>query len=177
MTTYKLGQRAPQLSDDVWIASSVQVISRVTLGKHSSVWFNAVLRADNELVQIGDESNIQDGAVLHSDPGFPLVIGQSVTVGHQVMLHGCIIGGSSSIGIGAIVLNGARIGHNCIVSAGALITAGREFPDGSLIVGSLAEAKRPLSEERLELLEKSSRNYLSNANRFAMELSEVNSCS
>lgn len=170
MTTYKLGEITPRLGDGAWIASSAHVIGRVELGDRSSVWFGAVLRADNEPMKIGAASNIQDNAVLHSDPGFPLTIGQGVTVGHQVMLHGCTIGDDSLIGIGAIVLNGACIGRNCLVAAGSLVTAGKSFPDGSLIVGSPAVVKRLLSEEEIESLRRTARNYVENSARYAKEL-------
>ncbi len=173
MTIYKLAQETPRMADGAWVASSAQVIGRVELGDCSSVWFGAVLRADNEPMKIGAASNIQDGAVLHSDPGFPLTIGQGVTVGHQVMLHGCTIGDDSLIGIGAIILNGARVGRNCLVAAGSLITAGKSFPDGSLIVGSPAVLKRQLSEEEIETLRRTARNYVENSARYANELSAL----
>lgn len=161
------------MGDGVWVASSAQVIGRVELGDRSSVWFGAVLRADNEPMRIGAASNIQDGAVLHSDPGFPLTIGQGVTVGHHVMLHGCTIGDDSLIGIRAVILNGARIGRNCLVAAGSLITAGKAFPDGSLIVGSPAVVKRRLSDDEIEALRCTARNYVENSARYAKELSPI----
>lgn len=161
------------MGDGVWVAPSSQVIGRVELGDRSSVWFGAVLRADNEPMRIGAASNIQDGAVLHSDPGFPLTIGQGVTVGHHVMLHGCTIGDDSLIGIRAVILNGARIGRNCLVAAGSLITAGKAFPDGSLIVGSPAVVKRRLSDDEIETLRCTARNYVENSARYAKELSPI----
>ena len=173
MTIYKLAQETPRMANSAWVASSAQVIGRVELDDLASVWFGAVLRADNEPMKIGAASNIQDGAVLHSDPGFPLTIGQGVTVGHQVMLHGCTIGDDSLIGIGAIILNGARIGRNCLVAAGSLVTAGKSFPDGSLIVGSPAVLKRTLSEEEIESLRRTAQNYVENSARYAKDLSAI----
>ena len=173
MTIYTLGQETPRLGEDAWVAASAHVIGRVALGDHASVWFGAVLRADNEPMTIGAASNIQDGAVLHSDPGFPLTIGQGVTIGHQVMLHGCTVGDGSLIGIGAIVLNGARIGRNCLVAAGALIPPGKAFPDGVLIVGSPAVIKRQLSDEEVASLQRTARNYVENAARYATDLAVI----
>lgn len=175
MPIYPLGNETPQLADEVWLAPSAQVIGGVTLEDRASVWFGAVLRADNEPMRIGADSNIQDNAVLHSDPGFPLTIGRGVTVGHQAMLHGCHIGDGSLIGIGAVVLNGARIGRNCLVAAGALVTEGKSFPDGSLIVGSPAVVKRPLSEAQIEALRDSARHYVDNAARYRCSLAPVTS--
>lgn len=173
MTSYRLGEHAPALAVGVWVAPSAQVMGNVHLGADSSVWYGAVVRADNEPMYIGAGSNVQDGAVLHSDPGFALTIGENVTVGHQAMLHGCTVGDGSLIGIGAIVLNGARIGKNCLVAAGALVTEGKHFPDGSLIVGSPATVKRSLSAEQIEGLLASAVNYRANARKHAQHLEVV----
>lgn len=170
MAVYRLGDNAPMLASDAWIAPSAQVMGHVHLGTNCSVWYGAVVRADNEPMRIGAGSNVQDGAVLHSDAGYPLTIGENVTVGHQAMLHGCTVGDGSLIGIGAVVLNGARIGKNCLVAAGALVTEGKHFPDGSLIVGSPASVKRALTPEQVEDLLRSAVNYRANARRHASTL-------
>jgi carbonic anhydrase/acetyltransferase-like protein (isoleucine patch superfamily) len=149
MAIYELDGEQPELpaSGRYWIAESASVIGRVRLQADSSVWFGAVLRGDNEWIELGERSQIQDNTTLHTDPGFPLVIGADCVIGHNVVLHGCCIGSSSLIGMGAIVLNGARIGRNCLVGAGALVTEGKEFPDNSLIVGTPARVIRPLDAE------------------------------
>src|ERR1700689_3331669 len=135
MTAYKLGDRVPALpgDDEYWIAPNAVVIGSVILKKNASIWFGAVLRGDNDPITIGENSNVQDNSVLHTDLGSPLTIGANVTVGHMVMLHGCQVGDGTLIGIGAIVMNGAKICRNCLVGAGALVTEGKEFPDGSMI--------------------------------------------
>lgn len=173
MAVYQLGEHRPDIAESAWVAESAQVIGRVTLGEQVSVWFNAVLRGDSEQLSIGDGCNIQDGSVLHADTGFPLRLAENVTVGHQVMLHGCTVGENSLIGIGAVVLNGARIGKNCLVGAGALVTEGKEFPDGSLIVGSPAKVLRELSPQQIEGLRASAVHYMSNAARYAAELKKI----
>jgi carbonic anhydrase/acetyltransferase-like protein (isoleucine patch superfamily) len=170
MAIYQLGDLTPDIADSAWVADSAQVIGRVTLAEDTSVWFNATLRGDTETLTIGRGSNIQDGSVLHADHGFPLVLGEGVTVGHQVMLHGCTVGDHSLIGIGAVVLNGARIGRHCLVGAGALVTEGKEFPDGSMIIGSPAKAVRELTPEQIEGLKASARHYIANAARYRSEL-------
>lgn len=166
MAIYELEGRAPQLAASAWVADSAQVMGDVTLGEDVSVWFGSVLRGDTESLRVGAGSNIQDGSVLHADPGQPLVVGERVTVGHQVMLHGCTIGDESLIGIGAVVLNGAKIGRNCLVGAGALVTEGKEFPDGSMIIGSPAKAVRQLSPEQIEGLRQNAQHYIDNARRY-----------
>lgn len=173
MALYAIDHKTPQVAPDAWIADSAQVIGDVTLGAKASVWFGAIARADNEPMTIGAGSNVQEAAVLHSDPGYPLTIGENVTVGHQVVLHGCTVGDGSLIGIGAVVLNGAKIGKNCLVGAGALVTEGKVFPDGCLIVGSPAVVKRELSPEQIAGLEKSAKHYKSNAERFARGLKRI----
>ncbi|MBT9465642.1 gamma carbonic anhydrase family protein [Hydrogenophaga sp.] len=170
MPILKLGAVAPVCEAGSWVAPGAQVIGNVTLAEGASVWFNAVLRADNEPMHIGKGTNVQDGAVLHSDPGFPLTLGDHVTVGHQAMLHGCTVGEGSLIGIGAVVLNGARIGRNCLVAAGAVVTEGKTFPDGSLIVGAPAVLKREMTPAQINDLEASALHYMRNASRFAETL-------
>jgi carbonic anhydrase/acetyltransferase-like protein (isoleucine patch superfamily) len=168
MPIYALGDTVPELldADRIWIAPSAHVIGRVRLGRDVGIWFGAVLRGDNEPIDIGDGTNIQEGAMLHTDPGFQLTIGAGVTIGHHAIIHGCSIGGGSLIGMGATVLNGARIGANCLVGANALVTEGKEFPDGSLIVGAPAKVVRELSSEALEGLRRSAANYVRNAEKF-----------
>lgn len=173
MALFEIEGKSPRCAEGVWVAESAQVVGDVSLGRDASVWFGAVIRADNEPMTVGHGSNIQEAAVLHSDPGFPLTIGDHVTVGHQAMLHGCTIGEGSLIGIGAVVLNGARIGKNCLVGAGALVTEGKVFPDGSLIVGSPATVKRELSEAQIAALAQSARHYVGNAKRFAGGLKRI----
>jgi carbonic anhydrase/acetyltransferase-like protein (isoleucine patch superfamily) len=157
MAIYELNQVSPTMSESAWVADSAQVMGRVDLAAHSSVWFGAVIRGDTESIHIGEGSNIQDGSVLHADIGQPIRVGKHVTVGHKVMLHGCIIGDESLIGIGAIVLNGAKIGKNCIVGAGSLVTEGKEFPDGSMIMGTPAKVVRSLSPEQIQGLRMSAK--------------------
>jgi carbonic anhydrase/acetyltransferase-like protein (isoleucine patch superfamily) len=167
MALYAIDGIAPQVDDSAWVADSAQVIGRVELAEDASIWFGVVIRGDQpEPVRIGRRSNIQEACVLHSDIGQPLTIGDDVTVGHQAVLHGCTIGDGSLIGIGAVVLNGARIGRHCLVGAGALVTEGKEFPDGSLIVGSPAVVKRQLSQEQIVVLMASAAHYVENARRF-----------
>ncbi|MFY7865398.1 gamma carbonic anhydrase family protein [Roseateles sp.] len=175
MAVYQLDEHCPQVDESAWVAESAEVIGRVSLGADVSVWFQAVLRGDSEQLTIGAGSNIQDGSVLHADHGFPLVLGEGVTVGHKVMLHGCSVGDHSLIGIGAVVLNGARIGRNCLVGAGALVTEGKEFPDGSLIVGSPAKVLRELSPEQIMGLRASALHYIGNGRRYAQGLKKKES--
>ena len=173
MALYELDGVAPTLAPGAWVADSAQVMGKVLLAENASVWFGAVLRGDTESISIGRDSNIQDASVLHADIGQPLTVGERVTVGHQVMLHGCTIGDGSLIGIGAVVLNGARIGKHCLVGAGALVTEGKEFPDGSMIIGSPAKAVRQLTPEQIEGLRQSARHYVDNARRFAAGLKKI----
>lgn len=173
MAIYELDGIAPQTADSAWVADSAQVMGNVVLGEGSSVWFGAVLRGDNDPITIGRGTNIQDGSVLHSDHGFPTTLGENVTVGHQVMLHGCTIGDESLIGIGATVLNGAKIGKNCLVGAGSLVTEGKEFPDGSMILGSPAKVVKSLSPEQIEGLRRSALSYTANAERFRKGLKKI----
>jgi carbonic anhydrase/acetyltransferase-like protein (isoleucine patch superfamily) len=173
MALYELDGIAPRLGANAWVADSAQVMGNVSLGADSSVWFGTVLRGDTESITIGRGSNIQDGSVMHADIGMPIVLGENVTVGHKVMLHGCSIGDDTLIGIGAIVLNGARIGKNCLVGAGALVTEGKEFPDGSMIIGSPAKAVRPLTPEQIASVRQSARHYVENARRFQAVLRKL----
>ena len=175
MPIYSLDGNAPLLPqpDRFWIAPDAHVIGRVRLGLDVGVWFGAVLRGDNEPIDIGDATNIQEGAVLHTDEGAPLTVGAGCTVGHRAILHGCTIGENSLVGMGATVLNHARIGRNCLIGANALITEGKEFPDNSLIVGAPAKAIRALDEAAVERLRWSSRNYVENWKRFAKELRRI----
>ncbi len=152
--------------DHYWIAPTAVVVGNVTLGRDVSIWWNAVIRADSDPIVIGDNTNIQDGSVLHADPGYPLTVGKDVTVGHMVMLHGCTIGAGSLVGIGSIVLNGARIGENCVIGANTLITENKEFPPYSLIVGSPGVVKRTLTPEQVASFAKAAAHYVENGKRF-----------
>jgi carbonic anhydrase/acetyltransferase-like protein (isoleucine patch superfamily) len=165
MAVYALNNTDPQLHETAWVADSATVIGNVRLHADASVWYGAVVRGDNEPITVGRGSNVQDGSVLHTDHGFPLTLGEGVTVGHQVTLHGCSIGDGSLVGIQAVVLNGARIGRNCLVGAGALVTEGKEFPDNSLIMGSPAKVVRELTPEQSQRLRQSAQNYIVNAAR------------
>jgi carbonic anhydrase/acetyltransferase-like protein (isoleucine patch superfamily) len=173
MAIYRLGTEEPRIASSAWVADSASVIGRVELGEHASVWYGAVVRGDNDLIRIGARSNVQENSVLHTDRGLSLVVGEGVTVGHQVMLHGCTVGDHSLVGIGSVVLNGARIGRHCIVGAGALVTEGKEFPDGVLIVGSPAKVVRELTAEQIERLRLSAAMYVENARRHRGQLHRV----
>jgi len=172
MPLYRLGDQAPESSGSgrFWVAPGAHIIGDVRIGEDVSVWFGAIIRGDNEPIRIGHRSNIQDLSVLHSDPGSPLTIGEGVTVGHKVTLHGCTIGDNSLIGIGATILNRARIGANSLVGAGALVTEGKVFPDGVLIVGAPARVVRELTPEQIESLKRSAEHYVANGRRFAQDL-------
>lgn len=173
MAVYELDGVAPQIADSAWVADSAQVMGDVVVGADASVWFGTVVRGDTATIHIGEGTNVQDASVLHADLGMPLTIGKHVTVGHQVMLHGCTIGDESLIGIGAIVLNGAKIGKNCLVGAGALVTEGKEFPDGSMIIGSPARVVKQLTPEQMQGLRKSAQHYIDNARRFKAGLRKL----
>ena len=168
MPLYAIDGIAPELEDEasIWIAPDAQVIGRVKLGRNCGVWFGAALRGDNEAIEIGADSNVQEHVIMHTDPGYGLRIGNGCTIGHRALLHGCTIGDNSLVGMGAIILNGARIGANSLVGAGALVTEGKEFPDNSLIVGSPARAVRTLDEAAIEGLRRSAAHYVANARRF-----------
>ena len=173
MAIYRLDEHIPRLARGAWVADSAQVIGMVDLQEDASVWFGAVLRGDTELLRIGRGSNVQDASVLHADHGYPLTLGDDVTVGHQAMLHGCEVGDGSLIGIQALVLNGARIGRHSLVGAGSLVTEGKEFPDGSLIMGRPAKVVRELTAEQIAGLARSARHYVENARRHAAGLQRV----
>jgi carbonic anhydrase/acetyltransferase-like protein (isoleucine patch superfamily) len=173
MAIYQLGDDAPQVAATAWVADSAQVIGRVSLADDASVWYGAVLRGDNDRIAIGARSNVQDGSVLHADAGFPLTLGADVTVGHQAMLHGCTVGDGSLIGIQAVVLNGAKIGRHCLVGAGAVVTEGKEFPDGSLILGAPAKAVRSVTPEQVERLRFGALHYVENARRHRRQLKRI----
>ena len=173
MAIYELDGVVPQISDSAWVADSAQVMGQVALADEANVWFGVVIRGDMDAIQIGKRTNIQDLSVLHADAGMPLTIGDDVTVGHHVMLHGCTVGDGSLIGIGAIVLNGAKIGKGCLVGAGSLVTEGKEFPDGSMIMGSPAKVVRQLSPEQLQGLLNSAEHYVDNARRFRAGLHKI----
>ncbi|GAA3897392.1 gamma carbonic anhydrase family protein [Sphingomonas limnosediminicola] len=173
MPLYSIGDLSPQLVDGAWAAPSADLIGDVRLGQRASVWFGAVIRADNTPIVIGEESNIQDGAIGHSDPGFPLTIGARVTVGHQAILHGCTIADDCLIGMGARILNGAVLEPECLVGAGALITEGKRFERGCLIVGSPARVVRQLSDEERQGLRVSAAHYAEKAARYAALLKTV----
>jgi carbonic anhydrase/acetyltransferase-like protein (isoleucine patch superfamily) len=157
----------PDAEGPHWIAPSAVLIGKVHLHRDSSVWYGAVLRGDNEPITLGPGSNIQENCVLHTDPGHPLVIGRSCTIGHLAMLHGCTIGDGSLIGIGAVVLNGARIGQNCLIGAKALVTEGREIPDGSMVLGAPGKVVRPLTEAEIANLHGAAQRYVERWKRFA----------
>jgi len=171
---YTLGDCAPEFEGaGHFVADSASIIGSVRLKDKASIWFNCVLRGDNDWLVVGERSNIQDGSVLHTDPGIQLVIGDGVTVGHKVMLHGCEIGNNSLIGIGSTVLNGAKIGKNSLVGAHALITENKVFPDGSLILGAPASVVRELTDEEIALIRRSADVYVDNAERFNRSLKRL----
>src|SRR5882757_165817 len=175
MAIFELDGIAPELPADgrCWIAENASVIGRVRLKADTSIWFGAVLRGDNEWIELGTRSQIQDNSTLHTDPGFPLVIGENCVIGHNVVLHGCTIGANSLIGMGAILLNGAKIGRNCLVGAGALVTEGKEFPDNSLIVGSPARAVRTLDDKAIEGIARGADIYVRRWQQYANGLKRI----
>ena len=173
MALYRLDDHTPRVAATAWVADSAQVIGNVELAEDASVWFGVILRGDSDLLRIGRGSNVQDGSVIHADPGFPVTLGENVSVGHQVMLHGCTVGDGSLIGIQAVVLNGAKIGRNCLVGAGSLVTEGKEFPDGSLIMGSPAKVVRQLTPEQIAGLQRTAEHYVQNARRFKAGLKKI----
>lgn len=173
MAIYELDGLTPQIDDSAWVAASAEVMGDVVLGNDVGIWFGVVVRGDTAGIQIGARTNIQDLSVLHADVGLPLTIGRGVTVGHKAMLHGCTIGDDSLIGIGAVVLNRVKIGKGCVVGAGALVTEGKEFPDGSMIIGSPAKWVRSLSAEELQALRSSADHYVANAQRFKTSLHKI----
>jgi carbonic anhydrase/acetyltransferase-like protein (isoleucine patch superfamily) len=175
MPVYSLGAVSPQLPSDEehWIAPSACVMGNVILKKNASVWWGAIVRGDNDPITIVENSNIQDGSVLQTDIGVPLVIGANVTVGHLVMLHGCTIGDNSLVGIGSVILNGAKIGKNCLIGANVLITEGKEIPDNSLVMGAPGKVVREVSEHQAMILTASAHHYVENWKRYRRDLTEV----
>jgi len=173
MAVHQLGDLTPRIAASAWVADNATVLGNVGLGEDASVWFGVVIRGDTERIEIGRGSNIQDNSVVHADAGFPVQVGENVTVGHQAMLHGCSVGDHSLIGIQAVVLNGAKIGRHCLVGAGALVTEGQSFPDGSLILGTPARVVRQLTPEQMRGLEKSAEHYVENARRYKAGLKEI----
>ena len=170
---YDLGDRRPSIHASCFVAESAQLIGSVVLEQDASIWFNVVLRGDNDLISIGASSNIQDNSVIHTDDGLAVRVGRGVTVGHRVMLHGCQVGDHSLVGIGAIVLNRAKIGRHCLIGAGALVTEGKEIPDRSLVLGSPGRVMRTLSDNEVRMLEASAEHYVQNARRYESELRVV----
>lgn len=173
MALIRIGAHAPRVARTAWVAENASVIGRVELAEGASVWYGCTLRADNDWIRIGAGSNVQDGSVLHTDPGFELVVQENVTIGHQCMLHGCHIGAGSLIGIQSVILNGARIGRNCLVGAGSLITAGKEFPEGSMIMGRPAKVVRALGAEEIEGLVQSAVQYVHHAEQHRTQTERV----
>jgi len=173
MAIYQLGEHVPTIDASAFVADSATVIGKVTLDANSSVWFGATLRGDNERITIGPGSNVQEGTVMHTDIGHPLTIGANVTIGHQAMLHGCVVGDGALIGIQAVILNGAKIGKGCLVGAGALVTEGKEFPDNMLIIGSPAKAVRELSADDVARLQASADSYVQRAQLFKTQLKKI----
>ena len=173
MALYRLGDDAPIIPSSAYVAEEATVIGKVTLGERASVWFGAVIRGDNEMIRIGAGSNVQDNAVLHTDPGFPLTIGANVIVGHQAMLHGCTIGDGALVGIQAVVMNGAIIGKDCIVGAGAVVTEGKKFPDRSLIIGAPARRIRELDDAAIAKMRAGAEGYISRQERYKAKLKRI----
>jgi carbonic anhydrase/acetyltransferase-like protein (isoleucine patch superfamily) len=175
MPIYELDGQAPEFPADghYWVAETAVLIGRVRMMSRSSIWFGAVLRGDNEWIEIGERSQIQDNATLHTDPGFPMVIGANCVIGHKVMLHGCIVGENSLIGMGAILLNGSKIGKNSLVGAGALVTEGKTFPDNSLIVGAPARAVRTLDEKAVAMIARGADIYVQRSQQYAKGLKRI----
>jgi carbonic anhydrase/acetyltransferase-like protein (isoleucine patch superfamily) len=173
MAVYALDDLTPQVDARAWVAQSAQIIGQVELAADVGIWFGCVVRGDVERIRIGAGSNVQDLSVLHADPGAPLTLGERVTVGHRVILHGCTVGDEAMIGMGATILNHARIGSHCLVGANALITEGKTFPDGSMILGAPARVVRPLTAEEIEWLARSAQHYIGSARRFRAGLQKI----
>lgn len=173
MTIYALGDHAPQVHADTWVAPDANLVGKVVLEQGSSVWFGCTIRADHEEIRVGEGSNVQEDCIMHIDAGYPLTIGKNCTIGHKVMLHGCTIGENTLIGMGAIVLNGAKIGKNCLIGAGALITEGKEIPDNSLVMGTPGKVVRELDEAAAQKIALSALHYQQNMRRFREEMKPV----
>lgn len=173
MAIYQLGDLTPDIDSTAYIAESANIIGKVKVEAHANIWFDVTIRGDNELITVGENSNVQESCVLHTDPGYALTIGKNVTIGHQAMLHGCTIGEGALVGIQAVILNGAKIGKNCLVGAGALVTEGKEFPDNSLIIGSPAKAVRTLSEEDIARMHRNTSNYVERGRLYKTNLKRI----
>jgi carbonic anhydrase/acetyltransferase-like protein (isoleucine patch superfamily) len=173
MPIYQLGEDQPHIPASVYVADGATIIGRVSIGENVSVWPGAVLRGDNDSITIGEGSNVQDNAVLHTDPGFPLSIGANVTIGHQAMLHGCTVGDGALIGIQAVVMNGAVIGRDCIVGAAALVPEGKTFGDGKLIIGAPAKVARELSAEEIEKMHRAAPGYVKRQEMYKEKLKRI----
>lgn len=173
MAIYRLGDDVPNIPDSAYLAAEATVIGKVTLGENVSIWPSAVLRGDNEAIIIGNGSNVQDNAVLHTDPGFPLKVGGNVTIGHQAMLHGCTIGDDTLIGIQAVIMNGAVIGKDCLVGAGALVPEGKVFPDRKLIVGAPAKVVRDLTDEEIAKMHRAAPGYVKRQEMYKAKLKRI----
>ncbi|HEY2561058.1 MAG TPA: gamma carbonic anhydrase family protein [Caldimonas sp.] len=173
MPLYRIDDRTPQVAASAYVADAATLIGSVVVGERASFWTGASARGDNETIVLGADSNVQEGAVLHADPGFPLTIGARVTVGHQAMLHGCTVGDGSLIGIQAVVMNGAVIGASCLVGAGAIVTEGKSFPDRSLIIGAPAKLARPLSDQEVAGIERAAAGYVERGAHFRAKLVRI----
>ncbi len=173
MAIYRLGDVTPKIHPEAWVAESADIIGDVELAELASVWFNVTIRGDSDRIRIGARSNVQDGSVLHTDTGIPLEIGEDVTVGHQVMLHGCTIGNGSLIGIQAVILNRAKIGRDCLIGAGALVTEGKEIPDRSMVLGSPGKVVRTLTDKDLEMLRYGAKMYVERSREYRDRLKRV----
>lgn len=173
MAIYSLGDRRPEIHGDSWIADNATVVGAVVLKQNASVWFNVVIRGDNEPITLGEGTNVQDGSILHTDEGIPLTLGANVTVGHLAMLHGCTVGDGSLIGIKSVILNRAVIGKHCLIGANSLIPEGKVIPDRSLVMGSPGKIIRELTDEEVERLQKSARGYVANWQRFKRDMQPV----
>lgn len=175
MPIYALGEISPRLpgSGNFWVAPDAQVMGNIVLLENASIWFAAVLRGDNETITIGENSNVQDGSILHTDVGFPMRLGKNVTVGHQAMLHGCTVGDNSLVGIGATILNGAKIGKNCLIGAHALVGEGKEIPDNSMVLGMPGKVVRELGEDNEKMMIASAAHYVENWQRYKRDLKKI----
>jgi carbonic anhydrase/acetyltransferase-like protein (isoleucine patch superfamily) len=173
MAIYQLGDLVPDIAPSTYIAESAAIIGKVRVEANASIWSGVTIRGDNELITVGESSNVQEGCVLHADPGYPLTIGKNVTVGHLAMLHGCTIGDGALIGIQAVILNGAKIGRNCLVGAGALVTEGKEFPDNSLIIGTPAKAVRTLADDNIARMHTDAARYVERGRFFKANLKRI----
>jgi carbonic anhydrase/acetyltransferase-like protein (isoleucine patch superfamily) len=173
MTIYQLGDDAPDIADTAYVADTATLIGKVSVEANASVWFGAILRGDNERITIGENSNVQEATVMHTDMGYPLTLGKNVTIGHAAMLHGCTIGDGALVGIQAVILNGAKIGKGCLVGAGALVTEGKEFPDNTLIVGAPAKAIRTLGPDDAARLQANADHYAARGRMYKTQLKKI----